>query len=84
MPKIVSASWPTGTRSGVAGSSIALAMANATTSGPGRPDGPAILVLAPSHCSQSPPLSAGPLCGSIGLMPVAMFPGSINTLRIPK
>src|SRR3954451_5818646 len=33
-PKIISASWPTGTRSGVAGSSIALATANATTSGP--------------------------------------------------
>jgi hypothetical protein len=32
----------------------ALAMANATTSGPGRPDGPVILVLAPAHCSQSP------------------------------
>src|SRR2546429_3768203 len=37
-------SWPTGTRNGVAGSSIARAMANATTSGPGGPDGPVVLV----------------------------------------
>src|SRR5947209_16530507 len=60
-PKIISASWPTGTRNGVAGSSIALAMANATTSGPGGPDGPVVLVSAPAHCSHSPAYSAGPL-----------------------
>ena len=51
MPKIIWVSWPTGTRSGVAGSSIARAMANATTSGPGGPDGPVVLVSTPAHCS---------------------------------
>jgi hypothetical protein len=53
-PRIISASRPTGTRSGVAGSSIALAIARPTRSGPGRPSGPVILASVPVHCSQRP------------------------------
>ena len=39
---------------GTVHSGVALAMANATISGPGRRDGPVILVWDPAHCSQSP------------------------------
>jgi len=33
---------------------LAEAWSNATTSGPGGPDGPVVLASAPAHCSQSP------------------------------
>ena len=52
-PSTISASEPTGTRSGGSGSSIASAIAWATISGPGRPPGPVTFESVPSHCSIS-------------------------------
>ena len=51
---------PTSTRSGVSGSSIAPATANATVSGPGRPSGPTSVLSVPLHWACSSAYGLGP------------------------